>query len=604
METPNDTVPNVSRARGRRTGPFAAPFMLLALLSATAAAAPATVPWLRSDAQAFARARDEHRFVLLYLEAVWCHWCHVMDEKTYGNAEIAAEIAARYVPLRIDQDLRPDLANRYKDYGWPATIVFAPDGSEIVKRQGFIEPQRFLRLLRAIEADPSPETADAADASPAMAPAGTLDEATRAELVRRHRETHDAKLGSLATGQKYLDRDSVEYEMVRAADGDAQARAMALRTLDAARALFDPAWGGVYQYSTYGDWKHAHFEKLATVQAQYLRIYALAWAAFGRDPDREAVASIRGYVDAFLKREDGAFFASQDADLVHGEHADDYFALGDRARRARGIPRIDTHVYAAQNGQLIEALATWAEVAGDRDALAAATRAAERIIAERALPDGGFRHDAVDAAGPYLADTLAMGRAFLALYRASADRAWLGRADAAAGFIARRFASAHGFVGAQGSGPIAAVARTDENIALARFTNLLARYTGRQEQRDTAEAALRFLADPRVALAEITEPGILLADGEFHSDPLHVTVVGAKADAGAAVLFSTLQHLAPWYKRVEWWDKGEGPLPNPDVAYPAPKRAAAYVCSENRCSLPIFAADQIAEFVLNSHPSH
>jgi uncharacterized protein YyaL (SSP411 family) len=357
----------------------------------------------------------------------------------------------------------------------------------------------------------------------------------------------------------------------------------------------------VYQYSTYSDWQHPHYEKLATVQAQYLRIYALAWAAFGRDPDRQAVAEIRRYLETFLTSPEGAFYASQDADLKPGEHSTEYFKLDDAARRAQGVPRVDRHVYALQNGQVIEALATWAEFGGDNDALAAAKRDADWIVAHRALPGGGFRHDERDDAGPYLGDTLAMGRAFLALYRASADRAWLTRASAAADFIAANFARAQGgFVSARTSGPIAAQAQVDENISLARFANLLARFDGKAEHRAMAEAALRWLADPHVALAEITEPGILLADGELHADPLHLTVLAPKGDKDGKVLFSTMQHLPPWYKRIDWWDKAEGALPNPDVSYPASKRAAAFVCTESRCSLPMFNPEQIAEFLKSS----
>src|SRR5947209_4578665 len=178
------------------------------------------ITWLRSDTDAFAQAKQQRRFVLLYLEAVRCHWCDVMDEKTYGDAAIRAEIGAHYVPLRIDQDLRPDLSERYKDYGWPATVIFAADGSEIAKRQGFIEPERFLKLLKAIEADPSPEAAESADSTAAVPRASALDEVTHKELAKRHRAAYDEKLGSLNTGQKYLDRDSVEYALGQALGGD------------------------------------------------------------------------------------------------------------------------------------------------------------------------------------------------------------------------------------------------------------------------------------------------------------------------------------------------------------------------------------------------
>ncbi|HEX4481014.1 MAG TPA: DUF255 domain-containing protein [Rudaea sp.] len=581
---------------------YAVRALLIATAMTLSAHAAEPIQWLRSDTDAFAQARAQHRFVILYLEAVWCHWCHVMDEKTYGDPAVRAVIDAHYVPLRIDQDLRPDLSNRYRDYGWPATVIFAADGTEIVKRQGFVEPERFAKLLNAVVADPSPVDVEKADDGDATPHAGALDPPIRAVLVQRHKKTYDAKLGGLDIGQKYLDRDSVEYAIARALDGDADEAAMARKTLDAARALFDPVWGGVYQYSTYGDWKHAHFEKLATVQGQYMRVYALASAAFGKPEDAQSVREIKRYLNTFLKSPDGAFYVSQDADLKPGEHSDRYFALSDAKRRALGVPRVDKHIYSLQNGQVIEALATWGELSDDKASVDEAITAANWIVANRALPNGGFRHDEHDAQGPFLGDSLAMGRAFLALYRVTADRAWLAKASAAADFIAANFArSGGGFVTAKSSGPIAAMPQMDENISVARFTNLLARYDGKPEHDAMAENALRYLAAPAVALSEITEPGILLADDEDHADPLHLTVSGSKSDATAAVLFSTLQHLPQWYKRIEWWDRAEGNLPNPDVGYPPTKRAAAFVCTESRCSLPIYSSDDVIAFLKSSN---
>jgi hypothetical protein len=48
---------------------------------------------------------------------------------------------------------------------------------------------------------------------------------------------------------------------------------------------------------------------------------------------------------------------------------------------------------------------------------------------------------------------------------------------------------------------------------------------------------------------------------------------------------------------VEWWDRKEGPLPHPDVEYPELDRAAAFVCTENTCSLPIFEPAKIGLFL-------
>src|SRR4051812_16896836 len=131
-----------------------------ALLGSLAAFPPGAraeaIHWESWSDAAFARAGREHRFVILDLEAVWCHWCHVMEEKTYADPEVRKLIAEKYIAIRVDQDARPDLSNRYEDYGWPATIVFAADGSEIVKRRGYIPPGEMIAMLKAIIADPSP----------------------------------------------------------------------------------------------------------------------------------------------------------------------------------------------------------------------------------------------------------------------------------------------------------------------------------------------------------------------------------------------------------------------------------------------------------------
>ena len=61
-----------------------------------------------------------------------------MEDITYRDPEVIRLLRSRYIAVRVDQDSRPDLSNRYEDYGWPATIVFDANGNEIVKRQGYI----------------------------------------------------------------------------------------------------------------------------------------------------------------------------------------------------------------------------------------------------------------------------------------------------------------------------------------------------------------------------------------------------------------------------------------------------------------------------------
>src|ERR1700690_970759 len=130
--------------------------IVLAALACTAAARAESIAWTSWSDEAFARAKREHKYVILDLEAVWCHWCHVMDATTYRDPRVISLLGAHYIAVRVDQDSRPDLANRYEDYGWPATVIYAPDGTEIVKKQGYVEPDGMARLLQAVVDDPSP----------------------------------------------------------------------------------------------------------------------------------------------------------------------------------------------------------------------------------------------------------------------------------------------------------------------------------------------------------------------------------------------------------------------------------------------------------------
>jgi uncharacterized protein YyaL (SSP411 family) len=288
-----------------------------------------------------------------------------------------------------------------------------------------------------------------------------------------------------------------------------------------------------------------------------------------------------------------------DADLIDGVHSTDYFALDDAGRRKQGIPRVDTHMYSRENGWVINALCSLYAATGQQQALDEATTAANWVLANRSIGDsGGFRHGDADSAGPYLGDTLSMGRAMLGLYIVTADRAWLTRAQAAADFIIAHF-TASDYVGVATSCLSTDTAfrprpELDENVMAARFGNLLSHYTGKTQDRKLAETAMSYLAAPAVAESRQTMvAGILLADAEMGSDPTHVTVVGKKADAPAQALFTTALRFYKPYKRLEWYDVSEGPLPNADVDYPILPRPAAFICTGSACSSPAFTTEDL-----------
>ena len=203
--------------------------LIFALSALPALATTATLSWKTWQESHFIRAKKEQRFILLDLEAVWCHWCHVMEQKTYSDPRVAALIAKHYIPVKVDQDARPDLGKRYEDYGWPATIVFDAEGREVVKLRGYIPPERMVSILEAIVKDPSPiRYFDHLRDNPTeISTDAALSAENREELTGRFYRTHDFKIGGLNQDQKFMDRDSVELALTLGHAGDKRAAQMA-----------------------------------------------------------------------------------------------------------------------------------------------------------------------------------------------------------------------------------------------------------------------------------------------------------------------------------------------------------------------------------------
>jgi uncharacterized protein len=565
---------------------------LLPVINARAAGdAIAWQPWSDSI---FDQAKREGRFVLLDLGTGWCHWCHVMEDVTYRDQRVTALVGERYIAIRVDADSRPDLSNRYEDYGWPATVVFNADGSEIVKRRGYLPPGQMASMLQAIIDDPTPGPSVLPDKPPVSSGEKTLDPIRRDELRQTLVASYDNTNLGWGKDQKFLDWDTIEYCMAQTERGDRTFERMARQTLGAQLNLLDPAWGGVYQYSTDGDWVHPHFEKIMQMQAENLRVYALAYALWHDDTYLKTADRIRKYLREFLTSPEGAFYASQDADLVDGEHGGAYFQLSDSERRNQGIPRIDKHIYTRENGWAINALTVLYSVTGNKACLEDAIRCANWIGAHRGLPDGGFKHDEADVAGPYLGDTLSMGRAFLTLYTCTGDRSWLQKASGSLDFISKHFSTDLGYITSPNIGAIKSRPQLDENVGLARLACLLWHFTGNADYKIVTEKAMRFVATPAATEDRgYLVAGVLLADDELGSTPLHITIVGHKDDPNAQVLFRAAIRQPNTFKRIEWFDEREGALPNPDVAYPTLARAAAFFCTDQACSAPVFAVDDL-----------
>lgn len=94
------------------------------------------VDWYPWGKEAFDRARDLNRPILLDVGAVWCPWCSLMDRDTYTNAASASYINQHFVAVKVDFDASPKLVAQFQRAqavlnfaaGLPLTSFITPDG--------------------------------------------------------------------------------------------------------------------------------------------------------------------------------------------------------------------------------------------------------------------------------------------------------------------------------------------------------------------------------------------------------------------------------------------------------------------------------------------
>ncbi len=572
-------------------------FVLLAACGASAPRPTTGAPaWREASVASFEEAAHEDRIVVLSIQADWCHWCHVMNATTYADADVLALLRDHFVVVRAEADARPDLAERYTNYGWPATIFFAPDGREILRLRGHRNPQAFRAILTALVDDQragrelgSTLEGHVTDA-PREAALGDLDEA-RVRVRMQVDALYDDAQDGWGTEQKYPFGALVQHALLRASDLDEGPwHDRGMRSLSRYAELIDPVWGGMYQYSD-GDWSHPHFEKIASIQAGAIQAFADAYAVTQDDVWLDHADHVVSYLTQWLRTADATFQASQDADLrVEGRDpmpGATYYAQGDEARRALGIPRIDPHVYASVNGELAAALARLSEVRDDADAdeLALATEAIDAITRTHRDERGLFRHDAAsEDATRYLADQAQVLRALVAIHQAGGDSSTLASAIALADATLAAFRSESGALRASDASDASPLAAStfpiEENALVARSLLALARLEDREDRRETALAILEAISVPS-AVAElgrkVGEYAIALELAQLGM--VSFTVVGPPHDPRTLDLARAVRAY-PEPRRVLVMQPGEG-------HYPLMDEPVLFVCGEETCSEPI-----------------
>ena len=308
------------------------------------------INWHAWSQEAFDEARHTGRPILLSISAVWCHWCHVMDETTYSHAGVIDLINREYVPVRVDNDVRPDINQRYNMGGWPTTAFLTASG-DILTGATYLPPDQMAGALVRVADYYRGNQAQIASrvleerkraASGVARSAGDLQPGLVDNVLGAVKAAYDPQYGGFGNAPKFPQTEAIllllEQSVLRS---DPDLRRMAVHTLEqmTGGGTYDQVEGGFFRYSTTQDWSVPHYEKMLEDHAGLVQALALAGMT-------EALDKTTGYLDRVLRDpKTGLYAGSQDAD----EH---YYSMDAEERAQANPPFVDRRVYTAWNSAL------------------------------------------------------------------------------------------------------------------------------------------------------------------------------------------------------------------------------------------------------------
>ena len=351
-------------------------------------------PWGR---EAFAQAQAEGKPVLLSISAVWCYWCHVMDETSYSDPDVQRVLADDFIAIRTDNDHRPDLNARYNVGGWPTTAFLTGHGG-LIGGATYLPPDQFLSMLaelRQAYREDRPQLYDQArdrlrqyrDRIARLSAGLETGPWIVDRVSRRIAGAYDAINGGFGLEPKFPNPPILRFVAhLYRTTGENFYGEMLRKTLDAMcyGSLFDTVDGGFFRNSGGEDWSDPQMEKLLEDNVTLARVCLDAAVLLDHEPYRQAASRTIDYLlDHLYDGSVKGFRGSQ------GAHSD-YFALPPSARLSAAPPPVDPSCYVNGNAMAVSMLldAAWKLQRPALVDIALATL--DTIIAE--VDSGGLPH--------------------------------------------------------------------------------------------------------------------------------------------------------------------------------------------------------------------
>lgn len=130
---------------------FASRFVLaLALFASLSTVASAEIKWKRSPQAALQSAKTSGRPILVFVSAQWCHYCTKMKKDTWRDPQVERSVSQHFETLVLDGDRDDAVVRKLGLRGFPATLIYTPDGRFVEQKGGYMPPQKTLAWLSSL----------------------------------------------------------------------------------------------------------------------------------------------------------------------------------------------------------------------------------------------------------------------------------------------------------------------------------------------------------------------------------------------------------------------------------------------------------------------
>jgi uncharacterized protein YyaL (SSP411 family) len=292
------------------------------------------VPWSK---EAFEKAREENKLVLVSIGYSACHWCHVMEHESFENEEVASLMNEHFINIKVDREEHPDVDQVYmtavqlmtQKGGWPLNCFTMADGSPVYGGTYFPKDQ-WMHVLRSLVhtmkhdaekvyeyAEKLKEGVKQSELIETPASIENWDAEKLHELVLRWSHSFDFSHGGPTRAPKFPLPSNLDFLL---SYGVWQEHEKTLGyvelTLDkmAMGGIYDQIGGGFARYSVDMLWKVPHFEKMLYDNGQLLEVYAKAYKYFKKELYKETCYGILNWLQREMLSNENAFYSALDAD--------------------------------------------------------------------------------------------------------------------------------------------------------------------------------------------------------------------------------------------------------------------------------------------------